>query len=160
MSRNSKVVYAFTSYLISSIHISSGFVSRPTPVSLSTFISHSSKSSTPHISHLVRNMSTEEPILEVDIAANIADVQSNISQTLKDNNMTENSVRLIAVSKTKPVELLMQAYDAGQRYFGENYAQEIMSKAEEMPDDIKVRIFFLIRIFNVQSFSTFCSGIS
>ncbi|GFH48136.1 hypothetical protein CTEN210_04612 [Chaetoceros tenuissimus] len=82
-------------------------------------------------------MSTEEPMLEVDIAANIADVQSNISQTLKDNNMTENSVRLIAVSKTKPVELLMQAYDAGQRYFGENYAQEIMSKAEEMPDDIK-----------------------
>lgn len=145
MFRNSKAVYAFTSYLISSIHISpaSGFVSRSTPVSvsLSTSIPHSSKSSTPHISHLVRNMSTEEPMLEVDIAANIADVKSNISQTLKDNNMTENSVRLIAVSKTKPVELLMQAYDAGQRYFGENYAQEIMSKAEEMPDDIKVRKF-------------------
>lgn len=31
----------------------------------------------------------------------------------------------------------MNAYDAGQRYFGENYAQELMGKAEEMPDDIK-----------------------
>jgi uncharacterized pyridoxal phosphate-containing UPF0001 family protein len=32
-------------------------------------------------------------------------------------------VRLVAVSKTKPVEMLKEAYDAGQRHFGENYAQ-------------------------------------
>jgi len=48
-------------------------------------------------------------------------------------------VRLVAVSKTKPVELLMEVYEAGQRHFGENYAQELMTKAETMPSDIQWR---------------------
>ena len=47
--------------------------------------------------------------------------------------------RLVAVSKTKPVELLRAAYDAGQRDFGENYVQELISKAPEMPDDVNWR---------------------
>jgi pyridoxal phosphate enzyme (YggS family) len=44
--------------------------------------------------------------------------------------------RLVAVSKTKPVEDLMEAYEAGQRIFGENYAQELLDKAPVMPDDV------------------------
>ena len=43
----------------------------------------------------------------------------------------------MAVSKTKPVELLREAYDAGQRVFGENYVQEMLEKAPELPDDIQ-----------------------
>jgi PLP dependent protein len=46
------------------------------------------------------------------------------------------NVTLVAVSKTKPVEQLMDAYDAGQRDFGENYVQELTDKEKIMPKDI------------------------
>ncbi|MFT7148716.1 MAG: pyridoxal phosphate enzyme (YggS family) [Nonlabens sp.] len=45
--------------------------------------------------------------------------------------------QLIAVSKTKPVEDLLQAYEGGQRAFGENKAQELTTKFETMPKDIQ-----------------------
>jgi len=45
--------------------------------------------------------------------------------------------RLVAVSKTKPVELLQEAYGAGQRVFGENYVQELVDKAPSMPADVQ-----------------------
>ncbi|WP_374950651.1 YggS family pyridoxal phosphate-dependent enzyme [Mucilaginibacter sp.] len=47
------------------------------------------------------------------------------------------NVALLAVSKTKPVADLMQAYDAGQRLFGENTVQEMVEKQEAMPKDIE-----------------------
>lgn len=46
-------------------------------------------------------------------------------------------VRLVAVSKTKPVSDLQEAYDAGQRIFGENYATELRDKHAVLPDDIE-----------------------
>jgi pyridoxal phosphate enzyme (YggS family) len=46
------------------------------------------------------------------------------------------NVTLVAVSKTKPNEMLMEAYDAGQRDFGENYVQELVDKHEQLPKDI------------------------
>ena len=46
-------------------------------------------------------------------------------------------VTLVAVSKTKPVEDLMQAYDCGQRIFGENKIQEMAEKHQGMPKDIQ-----------------------
>lgn len=46
------------------------------------------------------------------------------------------NVNLIAVSKTKPNELIMDAYDAGQRDFGENYVQELIEKQAVLPKDI------------------------
>lgn len=48
--------------------------------------------------------------------------------------------RLVAVSKTKPNEVLIAAYDAGQRHFGENYVQEMNQKG----NDPEVYIYFLI----------------
>jgi PLP dependent protein len=48
-----------------------------------------------------------------------------------------NSVHLVAVSKTKPNEMLLEAYEAGQRVFGENKVQELARKHEELPKDIK-----------------------
>lgn len=46
-------------------------------------------------------------------------------------------VSLVAVSKTKPVETIMEAYDAGQRIFGENKIQEMTQKWEALPKDIE-----------------------
>lgn len=46
-------------------------------------------------------------------------------------------VTLVAVSKTKPVEMLMEAYNAGFKRFGENYVQELVDKYEQMPKDIE-----------------------
>jgi pyridoxal phosphate enzyme (YggS family) len=46
-------------------------------------------------------------------------------------------VTLVAVSKTKPVADLMEAYHAGQRVFGENYVQELVEKHEALPKDIQ-----------------------
>jgi pyridoxal phosphate enzyme (YggS family) len=56
-------------------------------------------------------------------------------QTIK-STLPEN-VTLVAVSKTKPVSDLMEAYDAGQRIFGENKIQEMADKWEQMPKDIQ-----------------------
>lgn len=63
----------------------------------------------------------------------------SISDNIKAfNDLLENtSARLIAVSKTKPNEDLLQAYEAGQRAFGENKVQELARKAEELPKDIE-----------------------
>lgn len=46
------------------------------------------------------------------------------------------SVTLVAVSKTKPLAMLQEAYNAGQKDFGENYVQELVDKQAQLPDDI------------------------
>ncbi len=55
----------------------------------------------------------------------------------KFRNELPVDVVLVAVSKTKPKELLMEAYDCGQRVFGENKVQELVDKHEKLPKDIK-----------------------
>ncbi|MDN3723871.1 YggS family pyridoxal phosphate-dependent enzyme [Aequorivita sp. SDUM287046] len=52
-------------------------------------------------------------------------------------NKLPKHVTLVAVSKTKPVDELMQAYNAGQRIFGENKIQEMEAKWQQMPKDIQ-----------------------
>ena len=71
------------------------------------------------------------------IKDNLKEVQSNISAACERAGRNPHDVTLIAVSKTKPVEMLMEAYDAGVRDFGENYVQELVDKIEVMPDDIR-----------------------
>lgn len=63
----------------------------------------------------------------------------SISDNIKKFNdlLNGSSARLIAVSKTKPNEDLLEAYEVGQRAFGENKAQELTRKAEELPKDIE-----------------------
>lgn len=56
---------------------------------------------------------------------------------LKIEQELPKTVTLVAVSKTKPVEQLLEAYNAGQRIFGENKVQELCAKAEVMPDDVE-----------------------
>ena len=71
------------------------------------------------------------------VAANLAQVQQNINESCNKINRDPNEVTLIAVSKTKPVEMLKEAYDAGARVFGENKVQEIVDKYDQMPSDVK-----------------------
>ena len=71
------------------------------------------------------------------IRENLNDVKENIVSACRASNRQPQDVTLIAVSKTKPVELLREAYDAGIRGFGENKVQEILEKAPALPDDIR-----------------------
>ena len=66
------------------------------------------------------------------IKDNIAAIQSQISQACKLSNRQTNDVTLLAVSKTKPNELIEQAYEAGQRDFGESYVQESIEKITQL----------------------------
>lgn len=61
-------------------------------------------------------------------------VQTNLKKVLKD---IPSHVRLVAVSKTKPVEMIQVAYEAGQRDFGENKAQDMAAKYPQLPQDIR-----------------------
>ncbi len=71
------------------------------------------------------------------IAENLAQVQRNIRKACTQCGRRETEVRLIAVSKTKPVEMLQEAYDLGCRDFGENKVQELVAKYEMLPKDIR-----------------------
>lgn len=61
----------------------------------------------------------------------------SISENIKNiKSQIPEHVTLIAVSKTKPNTMLLEAYNAGQRDFGENYVQELIDKQEQLPKDI------------------------
>ena len=68
---------------------------------------------------------------------NYKEIASIVDETCTSCGRAREDVTLIAVSKTKPVELLQEAYHAGARDFGENKVQEIMDKYDKLPDDIR-----------------------
>lgn len=68
---------------------------------------------------------------------NLKKVQEEIEESCRKAGRDPKDVTLIAVSKTKPAEDIMELYRAGQRDFGENYVQELREKAEELPKDIR-----------------------
>ena len=61
-------------------------------------------------------------------------IKDNLSALIQS---IPSTVTLVAVSKTKPVENLLEAYEAGQRDFGENKVQELVDKASELPRNIR-----------------------
>jgi PLP dependent protein len=62
----------------------------------------------------------------------------SVKQNLEDiKSQLPPNVTLVAVSKTKPLDLIQEAYNAGQRDFGENYAQELAEKETLLPKDIR-----------------------
>ena len=71
------------------------------------------------------------------IRENILDVQGKIAAACEKSGRSVSDVCLIAVSKTKPVEMLQEAYDAGIRDFGENKVQELVDKYAVLPSDIR-----------------------
>ena len=68
---------------------------------------------------------------------NLAKVEENIQAACDRAGRKREEVTLIAVSKTKPVEMLREVYDTGIRQFGENKVQEMCDKMEVLPDNIK-----------------------
>ena len=68
---------------------------------------------------------------------NLKIVKDNIEAACLKANRSPGDVTLIAVSKTKPVSMLMEAYEAGARDFGENKVQELVDKAPLLPGDIR-----------------------
>ena len=68
------------------------------------------------------------------IAEALAQVRSRIERAAIAAGRDPSQVKLVAVSKTKAPELVREAHAAGQRAFGENYAQELASKAEALSD--------------------------
>ena len=71
------------------------------------------------------------------IRDNMKHVQERIEAACSKSGRDASDVTLIAVSKTKPVELLKEAYEAGARDFGENKVQELLDKIPQMPSDVK-----------------------
>ncbi len=71
------------------------------------------------------------------ITENISKVRKNMEEACRVSGRNPEEVSLIAVSKTKPVSMLQEAYDAGCRDFGENKVQEIMDKIDRLPSDIR-----------------------
>ncbi|WP_085907726.1 YggS family pyridoxal phosphate-dependent enzyme [Kiloniella majae] len=77
------------------------------------------------------------------IAENLRLIKEKIEQAAKTSLMNQGDVNLIAVSKTKPLEAVEEAYTAGQKIFGENKVQEALSKFRDLKDqhsDIEVHL--------------------
>jgi len=70
------------------------------------------------------------------IVENLENVEKNIEKACERAGRERKEVTLIAVSKTKPIEDIKVAYDAGIRDFGENKVQEILDKYDKLPADI------------------------
>lgn len=81
------------------------------------------------------------------IAANLAQIKQGLRE----------ETRLVAVTKTKPVSLLMEAYEAGARLFGENKVQEMVSKYEELPKDIEWHMIGHLQTNKVKYMAPFVS---
>lgn len=68
------------------------------------------------------------------IPTHLAEVNERIAHALSDCGRPVDGVKLLAVSKTKPASDVREAYEAGQRCFGENYLQEALEKQEQLKD--------------------------
>lgn len=64
----------------------------------------------------------------------MSDIEKNL-KNLRDR--VPSTVKIVAVSKTKPVSDILEAYNSGQRLFGENKVQEILAKKDSLPDDLE-----------------------
>lgn len=67
----------------------------------------------------------------------LAQTRQNMESACRRAGRSAEEVELIAVSKTKPIPLLLEAYEAGVRDFGENRVQELLEKYEALPKDIR-----------------------
>lgn len=70
------------------------------------------------------------------IIQNLTTIEETISESCKKANRLRQDITLIAVSKTQPLPLLLEAYEWGCRDFGENKVQEIIEKYDKMPKDV------------------------
>jgi pyridoxal phosphate enzyme (YggS family) len=78
-----------------------------------------------------------------DIAANLREIRERIARAAERAGRTADDVTLVAVSKRHSEAAIREAYAAGQRHFGENYAQELRDKAEALADLAGIRWHFI-----------------
>jgi len=93
----------------------------------------------------VSDMSAIPVAMDKVAAAALRSVLQRVSQAAEKAGRGSQQIRVVAVSKTKPVSLIKQLYDVGHRCFGENYAQEFIEKA---PQVLKVWIFLYQFVLN------------
>ena len=74
---------------------------------------------------------------------NLKNVEERVQEACDRAGRKREEVTLIAVSKTKPIEMLQEIYDENIRDFGENKVQELCDKIEKMPKDIKWQFRFM-----------------
>ncbi|XP_077227154.1 uncharacterized protein LOC143860417 isoform X5 [Tasmannia lanceolata] len=80
----------------------------------------------------------EGPAMEgAAVSTALRSVLCRIQQASERSGRPSDRINLVAVSKTKPISLIQQVYDAGHRCFGENYVQELVEKAPQLPADIE-----------------------
>lgn len=84
----------------------------------------------------------------MSIAANISSIKEELGKA---------NVKLVAVSKTKPAEDILEAYQAGQRAFGENMVQELTGKYEQLPKDIEWHLIGHLQTNKVKYIAPFIS---
>ncbi|PIN25565.1 Proline synthetase co-transcribed protein [Handroanthus impetiginosus] len=77
------------------------------------------------------------PAVEGGVVTALRAVLHRVRLAAERSSRRADDVRVVAVSKTKPVSLINQVYDAGHRCFGENYVLEIIEKAPQLPEDIE-----------------------
>ncbi|KAA3452916.1 proline synthase co-transcribed bacterial-like protein [Gossypium australe] len=77
------------------------------------------------------------PAVEGVAVTALRSVLLRVRQAAERAGTQPERARVVAVSKTKPVSLIRQIYDAGHRCFGENYVQEFVQKAPQLPEDIE-----------------------
>ena len=82
---------------------------------------------------------------------------SIINNLQKIRNSIPNNVTLVAVSKTKPINCILEAYEAGQKIFGENKVQEMTQKAELLPKDIEWHMIGHLQTNKVKFIAPFVS---
>ena len=82
----------------------------------------------------------------------LSEVQAKVSEAA---TQAGRRITLVAVSKTKPDEDVMAAYDAGQRDFGENRVQELAGKAQRLPKDIRWHMIGHIQTNKIKDFLPF-----
>lgn len=75
--------------------------------------------------------------METMLCENLKKVEDNVDAVCRKAGRSRDEVTLIAVSKTKPVEMLSTIYNQGIRDFGENKVQEMCDKMEQLPSDIR-----------------------
>lgn len=75
--------------------------------------------------------------METMLCENLKKVEDNVDTACRKAGRSRDEVTLIAVSKTKPVEMLSTIYNQGIRDFGENKVQEMCDKMEQLPSDIR-----------------------
>ncbi|PRY64349.1 hypothetical protein B0H98_1055 [Vreelandella songnenensis] len=77
------------------------------------------------------------------LPASLARARERLSQALKEAGRAKDSAHLLAVSKTKPPAMIRQAWEHGQRAFGENYLQEALEKQAELADLTDIEWHFI-----------------